>query len=108
MAEKPSIEIKSVQLLPGVHIPGIASATLVASGSMKLALMFDEDFLYVDTGKTELLVPVTALARIDIKSEKYAPKEPPKPAAAPAPAAPVKSDTKTFIKDPKTGAIVEK
>ena len=74
---------------------------------MKLALMFDEDFLYVDTGKAELLVPVTALARIDIKSEKYAPKGPRSP-PGPAPAAPVKSDTKTFIKDPKTGAIVEK
>ena len=76
---------------------------------MKLALMFDEDFLYVDTGKAELLVPVTALARIDIKSEKYKPAPAPAPqAAVSAPAAPVKSDTKTFIKDPKTGAIVEK
>lgn len=100
------IKLKSVQLAPGVHIPGLASQTLTSGAGRNLELDLEHGLIALDTGKGEHLIPLTAVTRMDPFSEKYKPVEPPKPAPAPAPVAPG-ADVVTFSKDPKTGAIVE-
>lgn len=102
-----SVKLKSAQLAPGVHIPGLASQTLTTGPGRSLDLDLDHGVLLVDTGKSEHILPLSAVVRIDPISEKYAPKPEAPKAAAPAPVAPPADDTTKFIKDPKTGAIVQ-
>lgn len=105
-----ALKLKAVQLAPGVHIPGIASQTLTSAPGRSIDLDLEHGLIAVDTGKSEHLIPITSVVRIDPISEKYAPKVEPKPTPAPQAATPAPkpgSDTTTFVKDPTTGAIVE-
>ena len=98
------INLKSVQLLVGVSIPGISTQTLTMQ--MCKALQFDEatHLIYVDTGRGEHFVPVTSCGRLDPVSDKYKPKTIVVPVAAPV--EPPGPDVVKFTKD-ANGKIVE-